>query len=129
MTCPFLREANVRYCHCSSLSKPIPSREQVTAEERCYGPSYVECPAYNHAPVENPPQSRCPLLVESVMQYCAASMVTKFIPRSASALSRCASDAHRFCDLYLDLTQASRERAAGPDSIALPEDLLYTTNH
>ena len=129
MTCPFLRETAVRYCHRSSVSKPIPSTAKAGVEERCHGPGYVDCPVYRRGPMETGTQSSCPLLAESVMQYCSASMVTKFIPRSASALSRCASDAHRFCDLYLDLTQASRKRSAAADSIPLPENLLYTTNH
>jgi glycine cleavage system H lipoate-binding protein len=53
----------------------------------------------------------------------------KFVPYSTSVLSRCGSGAFRFCDLYLELTHPNLEDSAGADSIPLPEDLLYTTNH
>jgi glycine cleavage system H lipoate-binding protein len=71
----------------------------------------------------------CPLLAESLVQFCGASPVTKFVPYTTAVLSRCGSGAFRYCDLYLDLTHPNLEQAPGAESIPLPDDLLYSTNH
>lgn len=126
MNCPFLREETVRYCDRAGSRKPIPARG---TEGRCYDGSYVDCPVYRRQPKEPQAHSKCPLLVESVMQYCSASAVTKFIPRSGMGLSRCVNGAYHYCDLYLELTRSGEEAHDDADSISLPENLSYTTNH
>ncbi|MCW5980260.1 MAG: hypothetical protein KIT09_19405 [Bryobacteraceae bacterium] len=127
MNCPFLRETRVRHCRRhSALGKWIPRGQGAAAEGRCSSASYVDCPAYKERPEDagGPP---CPLLVESLVQFCAASPVTKFVPYSDAGGSRCASGSFRYCDLYLELAFPGREEAR--DAVPLREDVLYTVNH
>ena len=62
---------------------------------------------------------------ESLMQYCAAAGVTKFVPYSESLLSRCGGDGYRYCELYLAM--AHPELPA--EETALPGWLRYAPNH
>ena len=73
-------------------------------------------------------RSACPCLRESLMQYCGAAPVAKFVPYSESLLSRCGSDSHRYCELYLSMAHPEAP-PAGADAISTPEWLNYTANH
>jgi glycine cleavage system H lipoate-binding protein len=136
MRCPFLREANVRYCRAAPLKKMIVHRPGQVGNERCSSPEYERCPLAREQMLE-PNQERCPLLDSCLVQYCAAASVTKYIPYSESGLSRCTTDGHRYCDLYLAVANAgaSGEPQSQPhgcaeaDALSLPRMLRYSPNH
>lgn len=139
MDCPFLREANVRSCGASAFRKMI--LETASAEgERCSTPRYVECAAAASRVELEPPAPHCPFLQESHAEFCGAAPVVQYIPASGGTLSRCHSDGHLYCDLYLAHADpegarlpARRRSGAGEvadvDGIPLPIHLSYAPNH
>jgi glycine cleavage system H lipoate-binding protein len=131
MTCPFLREAQVHFCHASSVRKLIPLNAAAgggRADEKCSSGAYGTCLVYRANPVEGAAGGPCPLMGESLMQYCAAAAVAKLVPFSESLLSRCGTDNHRYCELY---TAMANPHATSDevDGIAMPAELSYTANH
>lgn len=107
-------------------------------DERCSTKEYESCPSLLQLNEEHPSLSHCPFLHESLVQYCAASPVTKYIPHSESSITRCGNDNHLYCDLYLSV--ASPEQNAGEcggdgecehyvDGMTLPSRLSFTANH
>ena len=72
MTCPFLREAQVKFCHASSVRKLIPLSMAGRVEEKCSSSAYLTCRVYQSQAMEGPVDGPCPCLGESLMQYCAA---------------------------------------------------------
>ena len=67
------------------------------------------------------------------MQYCSAAPVTRYIPYTGSALSRCGSGRHRYCELYLGMAHPSHA-ALGchdqhHDDATFPPQLYYAKNH
>lgn len=131
MTCPFLREAQVKFCHTASVRKLIPlsvAAGGARAEEKCSSGSYPTCRVYQSQPIEGPAGGPCPHLGESLMQYCAAAPVAKLVPFSESLLSRCGNDSFRYCQLYGSMAHpvAARDEV---DGIAMPAELSYAANH
>jgi glycine cleavage system H lipoate-binding protein len=126
MTCPFLKEAAVRYCQ-SSVRKLIPAAQSGHADEKCSSAGHATCPVFQARPEAAEGGGVCPYLRESLMQYCGAAPVAKFVPYSESLLSRCGNDGHRYCELYLAM--AHPEEAAEVDGIAMPDGLEYSANH
>ncbi len=139
MDCAFLREANVRSCGASAFRKMI--LETATAHgERCGSGRYVECPAAASQLHGEPVEPHCPFLQESRAEFCGAAPVVRYIPANGGALSRCHSDAHFYCDLYLACADPEGRRLpgahAGPDGevadvdgIPVPAHLAYAANH
>ncbi|HEY2018336.1 MAG TPA: hypothetical protein VGH38_32750 [Bryobacteraceae bacterium] len=128
MTCPFLKEAQVSYCRTATVRKLIPTAQTGNAGEKCSSPAHTTCPVYQQQIMKESAFGPCPYLTESLMQYCGAAPVTRFVPYSESLLSRCGNDGFRYCELYLAMAhpdQASEE----VDGIALPERLEYSANH
>jgi len=130
MTCPFLKEAQVKYCRTSSVRKLIPLAQPGRAEERCSSERYLECPVFRQQPDATGLAAfgTCPLLHESLMQFCGAAPVAKFVPYSESLLSRCGNDSHRYCELYLQMAHALPP-AETADGIPMPAELGYSANH
>lgn len=131
MNCPFLRDAHVRYCRSSSLSKMIVDTPGEAVDDRCSSRGFRECPTYRERPGEEAAGPPCPWLHQSLVQYCGAAPVRKFIPYSESPASRCHNEGHRYCELYLALAHAGAETrsAANVDGIHMPDWLLYSANH
>ncbi len=141
MRCPFLREAQVKFCQASPFKKMIVRTLGQPNHERCSSPDYVNCPAARQRQhhEEFPSQAHCLFLTESLVQYCSAASVTKFIPYSESELSRCCNENHRYCELYMALANPAVHDAAPESSAAksvaqidgmdLPEHLSYSANH
>jgi glycine cleavage system H lipoate-binding protein len=128
MTCPFLREARVKYCRAASLRKLIPITPNGRVEEKCSSAGYGSCPVYRAQAGEDEYFEACPFRCESLMQYCGGAPVAKFVPYSESLLSRCGNDGYRYCELYLSLAhpeQTSNE----VDGVAMPDWLGYSANH
>ena len=131
MHCPFLSESQVRSCGLASVRKLIPHLPQAVAE-RCSTPQFNGCPVFRTQHQDNVEAAACPYLQESLMQYCAAAPVPRYVPWSEASVSRCGSGAFHYCDLYLDMTGAGPHRTSGQateDALAVPEPLRYTANH
>ncbi len=129
MQCPFLKETLVESCRHSMFRKLIVRNPENMALERCSAGTFSECPLYASAPQANLDALRCPYLDESLVQYCAAAPVPKFIPFSEAVLSRCGSAAHRYCDLYISMAHPETADVPHVDGIAVPQWLHYAANH
>ena len=67
MTCPFLKEAQVRYCQTSSVRKLIPIAAAGRADEKCSSQDHLTCPVYRMQPPQPPTGEHCPYLASSLM--------------------------------------------------------------
>lgn len=130
MTCPFLREAQVKYCRTATVRKLIPLAQAGRTEEKCASAAHRSCKVFQSQPPieEEAAAEACPYLCESLMQYCAAAPTAKLVPYSESLLSRCGNDSHRYCELYYSMAHPAAP-AEEVDGIAMPSGLLYTANH
>lgn len=128
MTCPFLKEAQVKYCQTSSLRKLIPLAAAGRADEKCSSREHLTCPVYRMQPAQPGDADQCPYLAESLMQYCAAAPIAKMIPYSESRLSRCECDRFHYCELYLAMAHPGRTTPI-VDEIPVPDWLSYSANH
>jgi glycine cleavage system H protein len=133
MRCPFLREAQVKSCQASAYRKMIARSSVHAGNERCLSEDYVHCPSVKQLHEELPSHSRCPFLEESLVQFCAAAPVTKYIPYTESLRSRCISGRHRYCELFLVLAHPGKNSGSRPeegvDGLAVPEELYYSRSH
>jgi glycine cleavage system H lipoate-binding protein len=127
MTCPFLNEAQVKYCRTAALRMLIPRAQNGAAAGKCVSPSHTTCPAFRAHPVDGS-GATCPYLEESLMQYCSAAPVTKLVPYSESLLSRCGNDTFRYCELYLGMAHPGLP-ADAVDGVGVPGWLRYSANH
>jgi glycine cleavage system H lipoate-binding protein len=136
MTCPFLREAQVKFCQAAPVRKLIPLAQCGRADEKCSSNGYTGCRIFlSQADAGCPPglaagtpSGCCPHLGESLMQYCAAAPVTRFVPYSESVLSRCGNDSFRYCELYLSMAHPALA-SEDVDGIPVPGWLSYSANH
>jgi glycine cleavage system H lipoate-binding protein len=128
MTCPFLREAQVKYCQTAAVRTMIPLAQAASTQEKCSAPTHVTCPIYQDQPKPACATGACPHLRESLMQYCAAASVTKFVPYSEALLSRCGNESYRYCELYLGMAHPGVE-AESAGEIPMPGWLHYAPNH
>jgi glycine cleavage system H lipoate-binding protein len=128
MTCPFLKEAQVKYCLASSVRKLIPVAAAGRAEEKCSSAAHVTCPVYR-AQSGQPAADACPSLGESLMQYCGAAPVAKMVPYSEGLLSRCGTSRYLYCELFLALANPGARPMDEVDGIPLPGELHYSANH
>src|SRR5689334_22231749 len=124
MRCPFLRESLVKYCGAAAVRKMIVRPTEPPAEERCSTPSWESCAIARDRGEEHCGLERCPYLHESLVQYCSASAIPKYIPYSEARLSRCGNEGHKYCDLYATL--AHEERA---EEAPAPTRRAYARNH
>ncbi len=128
MTCPFLKEAQVKYCRAVSQRKLIPMTLSGRVEEKCSSAGYISCLVYRaQAPGEGTAVV-CPYLCESLMQYCGGAPVAKFVPYSESLQSRCGNDGYRYCELYLSMAHPE-DTCNEVHGVAMPEWLGYSANH
>ena len=129
MTCPFLREAQVKFCRTAAVRKLIPLTLAGKTEEKCSSGEHATCAVYQAHPQESDgAPGPCPYLRESLMQYCGAAPVAKFVPYSESLISRCGNDGFRYCELYLGMAHPATD-SDPVDGIALPNWLRYSANH
>lgn len=149
MRCPFLKEAEVKFCGSSALGKMIVKTPKASADEKCSTSHYVDCNVYKTLNLGHD-TPRCPAMQEMPVQYCAAAPVQKFIPYSESIVSRCGNDNHRYCELYIAMAHPEKQTTpaahAAPihngessmqpalldhsiDEIQGPGGLFYSNNH
>jgi len=71
MTCPFLREAQVKFCRNSAVRTLIPLTLAGKTDEKCSSAEHATCAVYAaHPGEEGEASGACPYLRESLMQYC-----------------------------------------------------------
>jgi len=142
MRCPFIREAQVKFCRASVYKKMIVRLAEQPENERCSSREYVNCPAAKQHLEEHPSIDHCPFLNESLVQYCSAAAVTKYIPYSESAISQCGTDSHKYCELFLGLSQSAEPITESEtrdfcingihqyvDDVKIPGNLFFSPNH
>lgn len=129
MQCPFLRETLVESCSHSLVRKLIVRNPENLPLERCSSRKFGECALFATAPEPDTGAGHCPYLEESLMQYCGAAPVPKFIPFSEAVLSRCGSTAHRYCELFITMAHPRQAHVPEVDGMLVPEWLHYTPNH
>ena len=145
MRCPFLREAQVKYCRASAFRKMIVRIPGKPDSDLCTSPDHVHCPAAQADPDNLTGGVHCPSLQEALMQYCAAASVTKYIPYSEAVLSHCGTDSHKYCELFLTFAHPERRHTAGIETgtqqaesttqeylvegVRVPGWLAYSANH
>ena len=118
----------------------------LSAEGKCSSPAYADCAAARQLGDEL--QDHCPYLRELLAQFCSAAPVAKYIPYSESLLSRCGTNSHHYCELYLQMVDPeTRNTESGPaeqaalgstrgepreyvvEDIRVPANLSYSSNH
>ncbi|HET9315870.1 MAG TPA: hypothetical protein VFQ51_09785 [Vicinamibacteria bacterium] len=139
MRCPFLREEQVKSCRAVPFRKPLARTALKGTDERCSSPDHVLCPAAPPSREAHPAPSRCPFLLESLVQFCAASPVARYVPWSQSPELRCGHDGHRFCELFVAVAgsggrgpataRPSDCRIADVGGVPMPAWLYYAPNH
>jgi glycine cleavage system H lipoate-binding protein len=127
MNCPFLRETGVKFCHAAPVRKLIPLAQAGRAEEKCSSGAYRDCPVYR-ASAEAGKGASCPHLAESLMQYCGAAPVSRFVPYSESVLSRCGNGGFWYCELYLAMAHPDLDEEM-VEGTPMPSWLRYSANH
>lgn len=130
MTCPFLKETEVKYCGTATVRKLIPLARANRTEDKCSSAEHGSCPIWQQQPeaAGKTACGPCPYLRESLMQYCGAASVMKLVPYSESLLSRCGNDSYRYCDLYRAMAHPELA-AADVDGVEFPGWLRYSSNH
>ncbi len=129
MACPFLREAQVKYCRTAGLRKLIPLAVAGGAEEKCLSGGQRTCKIFRAQPAgADTTSGACPYLAESLMQYCAAAPVARLVPYCESLPSRCVTDHFHYCRMYLEMEQP-RLTARPADRLDVPDRLRYAPNH
>lgn len=127
--CPFLKAAQVGSCQVSPVRKLIRHSSIREEDQRCSTPTYVDCPACQGKLNGRRNLPVCPFLEQSLVQYCAAAAVTKFIPYNDDLLSCCHSDAHRYCQPYIQRASPGRLTAQSTEEVPVPDRLAFTRNH
>jgi glycine cleavage system H lipoate-binding protein len=128
MNCPFLRETSVKFCNAAPVRKLIPLAQSGRAEEKCSSDAHTSCRVFQARPAAQAGRGLCPHLAESLMQYCGAAPVSRYVPYSESVLSRCGNDRFRYCELYLGMAHPELE-ADEVDGLKVPGWLRYSSNH
>jgi glycine cleavage system H lipoate-binding protein len=130
MTCPFLKETQVKYCGASTVRKLIPLAAENRMEDKCSSAEHSSCHVWRQQAeaAGETGGGPCPYLRGALMQYCAAASVAKLVPYSESLLSRCGTDSYLYCDLYRAMANPGLA-AAEVDGIEYPERFRYSNNH
>lgn len=145
MKCPFLQQASVKYCEVSAYRKLLVTGATDAETERCSSPEWPQCPAAASRAKGMAKSDHCPFLHVSQAEFCSAASVTRYIPATNDLLSRCNSDGHSYCELFLVRSDPQGERRPRPsgsrrpagngdrtpmvDGIPVPTQLAYAPNH
>ena len=139
MRCPFLKEAQARFCVVSPFRKMLINANRLPDEEKCRSRHFISCSLAAGRPEVQPDADSCPFFRESLVQFCTTASATRFIPYSETLLSCCQSGGHCYCDLFLNQAQpehtegshAGMTRGGSPrvDGVDLPLDFAFSPNH
>lgn len=141
MQCPFLRKMNVKFCSLCPTTM-IPMSGKNLAAEQCSGPEFDKCPLLQERYIGPQAMDRCPFLSVGDVHYCEVAPFQKLIPCNQTTASRCTNEGHKYCQLYLSMTESDEPTgvsdigivgAAGQNDyeseIPMPENLAYAPNH
>ena len=126
MRCPYLTDAELRFCRIAASPKMIVRAGAGGFEEKCSSPSYATCAVYRQRPGDAT-DPVCPHLETSPAQYCSAAAERRPIPRKPLPTA-CEGGCYRYCFLYRDKLGTADE-APTVDGIRVPADLRYAANH
>lgn len=129
MRCPFLREAQVKFCRGAVSSKMIMRSSGDGTHERCTTETWPSCSAARQHHQDHAPANRCPFLHESLVQYCAAAPVAKYVPYSDDPSARCLDDRHQYCDVLLSIEGGRTPRSNGDPATWVPDGRYFAPNH
>ncbi len=128
MICPFLKETAVQSCQIAPVKKVIPQSSISEESQRCSSCAYEDCPVAQGQLEGKCGLAKCPYSTESMVQYCSAQASPTYVPFNSDLLSRCNSDAHRYCALYLQRAYP-QHNGDDNDEGGAPSSLAYSTNH
>ena len=136
MKCPFLTEERIKFCRVAPYRKNITLKAADTAHEACSSSAHRACALARESLRDTPAEAtsdHCPFLQDALALYCSASSVAKFVPYSDSEWSKCSRSAHRYCDLYLTVSNPELTAGTNTETEApvtdLPQHLSYSDNH
>jgi glycine cleavage system H lipoate-binding protein len=140
MRCPFLSEETVRFCLVAPYRKLLPVTAIAAGAERCTSAAFKLCSQAKKSLDHELEGDRCPLVAESLVQFCTASAVHTYVPWSDAQGTRCRGTGHRYCNAYLELsapgsaarTEPRQTSQATSDETPSPQvepELAYTDNH
>jgi glycine cleavage system H lipoate-binding protein len=143
MRCPYLREAQVKFCRASAYKKLIVRSADAGAPEKCASPAWSSCGIAKQHAEDHPSLSHCPFLHEMLTQYCFLSPSRTYVPYSDSNLSRCGNEGHKYCETYMSLANAGLHPGPGPSDrsitdggnerlesgLSVPSHLFFARNH
>ncbi len=130
--CPFLREAQVKWCRAGPVRKQIVRHTGTSLHERCTSGEWMTCPTARVLHEDCPSLTHCPFLQETLAQYCSAAGISKFIPYNEVIPSRCSTDNHSYCQVFL--TSRASPPASWPTrssgaTVPKNRNFLFTPNH
>jgi len=128
MICPFLKDTAVRTCQLSPVKKMIPQSSISQESQRCSSPEYENCPVAKGQLEGKCGLESCPYSVESTVQFCSAQASPIYVPFNSDLLSRCNSDAHRYCAQYQQRANPHQAETVD-DETTQPADVAYAQNH
>lgn len=141
MQCPFLRKMNVKFCGLRR-STMIPLNLGNSTGEQCSGPDYHQCTLIREDPDLAPSADHCPHLSVGDVHFCSVAPIPKLIPCNRTTVSRCTDDGHKYCQLFIAMTEADpvaeqADPATPPPEMpeeqelgfAMPGALAYAPNH
>ncbi len=132
MRCPYLREAQVKWCRAGPIWKQIVRHVGMALHERCTSGEWMTCPTAKALHEDCPSLTHCPFLQETLAQYCSAFGISKFIPYNEVTPSRCSTGNHSYCQVFLasSSVQASTQPARS-SRFAVPQEknIFFTPNH
>ncbi len=135
MRCPYLCDAQIKFCSASAFKKTILRTPYAGEQDKCVSPDWVSCEIAKQHSEDLQNQSQCPFLHENLAQYCSISPVRTFVPFSDSPSSRCVNDCHKYCEAFMSLANAGTKPTTGEgiqrsvEGIPMPGRLFYAQNH
>ena len=132
MRCPFLREAQVKSCCASAYKKMILRTANEESTERCSSSGWNACPAAKAHQEDHPLEDHCPFLQESLVQYCSATPVAKYVPYIDGEHTRCGNENHQYCEIFVGRSAPQLQGEQGSFATAGPAysgDTLHSRNH
>ena len=128
MTCPFLKEARVKYCRAVSHRKLIPMTLNGRVEGEVLFRRLRVLPGIPRAGSGR--RDRCGVslpvrVADAVLRRRAGGQVCA-VQRIAAVA--CGNDGYRYCELYLSLAHPE-ETSNEVDGVAMPDWLGYSANH
>jgi glycine cleavage system H lipoate-binding protein len=87
--------------------------------EKCSSAAFVQCRVFQAAGSCSQGE-QCPFLDHTLAEYCSAAPIPKLVAANGPVNNRCADSRHRYCQVYLRLTEPSHE---------IPGGARFSANH